>query len=197
MKSVPCSPWKNRWTALHSMSCQSMSGSVPGAVVASALANGFTPAKLCHVLVLNQSTAFPVDPEHASGYLSAVAEAALPKSADKTARQRWLHEQCHRLKHELDAAKALLGEMQCLPTTGLNTTQRERLESAITYFNNHHHKMDYANALQNHWPIGSGVTEAACKTLVKQRLCRSGMRWKEKGAAVVLSLRALMLTPDR
>ncbi|MEE4378568.1 MAG: patatin-like phospholipase family protein [Candidatus Competibacteraceae bacterium] len=35
-----------------------------GAVVASALANGFTPAKLCHVLVLNQSTAFPVNPEH-------------------------------------------------------------------------------------------------------------------------------------
>ncbi|NJN47691.1 MAG: patatin family protein [Candidatus Competibacteraceae bacterium] len=35
-----------------------------GAVVASALANGFTPAKLCQVLVLNQSTAFPVNPEH-------------------------------------------------------------------------------------------------------------------------------------
>jgi hypothetical protein len=31
-------------------------------------------------------------------------------------------------------------------------------------------------------PIGSGVTEAACKTLVKQRLCASGMRWKNKGA---------------
>ncbi|MEE4377031.1 MAG: patatin-like phospholipase family protein [Candidatus Competibacteraceae bacterium] len=35
-----------------------------GAVVASALANGFTPAKLCQVLVLNQSAAFPVNPEH-------------------------------------------------------------------------------------------------------------------------------------
>ena len=57
--------------------------------------------------------------------------------------------------------------------------------------------MDYAAARTKHWPIGSGITEAACKTLVKQRLCRSGMRWKEKGAAVVLSLRALMLTPDR
>jgi predicted acylesterase/phospholipase RssA len=35
-----------------------------GAVVASALANGFTPAQLCQVLVLNQSAAFPVNPEH-------------------------------------------------------------------------------------------------------------------------------------
>jgi hypothetical protein len=40
-------------------------------------------------------------------------------------------------------------------------------------------------------PIGSGVTEAACKVIVKQRLCGSGMKWTEDGASVVLSLRAL------
>ena len=98
-------------------------------------------------------------------------------------------------EHEAGAAQALLQAMKALPTTGINATQREPLQSAITYFTNHHHQMDYAAALDQHWPIGSGVTEAACKTLVKQRLCCSGMRWKEKGAAVVLSLRALRLTP--
>ena len=46
-------------------------------------------------------------------------------------------------------------------------------------------------------PIGSGVTEAACKTLVKQRLCSSGMKWKDRGARVVLSLRSLVLTEGR
>ena len=120
-----------------------------------------------------------------------------PKTRSSVQREQWLHERCHRLKHEPGAAQALLGEMQRLPTTELNTTQREQLQSAITYFANHHHQMDYATALDNHWPIGSGVTEAACKTVVKQRLCRSGMRWKANGAAVVLSLRALILTPDR
>ncbi len=34
-----------------------------GALVASGLANGFTPAKLCHILVLNKSRAFPVTPQ--------------------------------------------------------------------------------------------------------------------------------------
>jgi hypothetical protein len=48
--------------------------------------------------------------------------------------------------------------------------------------------------LEKKYPIGLGVTEAACKTLVKQRLCCSGMRWKEKGAGIILSLRALVLT---
>ena len=51
--------------------------------------------------------------------------------------------------------------------------------------------MDYPGFLAEQWPIGSGVTAAACKHLVKQRLCASGMRWKTTGAKVVLSLRAL------
>ena len=51
--------------------------------------------------------------------------------------------------------------------------------------------MAYANFRAHDFPIGSGVTEAACKTIIKQRLCRSGMKWKNKGVAVVLSLRYL------
>ncbi|MEE4378345.1 MAG: patatin-like phospholipase family protein [Candidatus Competibacteraceae bacterium] len=35
-----------------------------GAVTASALANGFTAAKLCRIFVRNESQAFPLDPEH-------------------------------------------------------------------------------------------------------------------------------------
>ena len=138
-----------------------------------------------------------IDFYHASGYLQAAAVAAFPKGPDKLQRQAWLQDRCHRLKHTPGAAQALLEEMKALPTAALNASQREPLARAITYFSLHHHQMAYAAAGAQHWPIGSGVTEAACKTLVKQRLCRSGMRWKEKGAAVVLSLRALMLTPDR
>ena len=57
--------------------------------------------------------------------------------------------------------------------------------------------MNYARYRAQNYPIGSGVTEAACKTLVKQRLCSSGMKWVERGARIVLSLRALVLTNER
>jgi hypothetical protein len=57
--------------------------------------------------------------------------------------------------------------------------------------------MHYAEALADHLPIGSGVTEAACKVLVKARLCSSGMKWKRTGAEIVLSLRALTHTKGR
>jgi len=56
--------------------------------------------------------------------------------------------------------------------------------------------MDYAGRVAANEPIGSGVTEAACKVIVKQRLCGSGMKWTEGGSAVVLSLRTLSYTPE-
>lgn len=57
--------------------------------------------------------------------------------------------------------------------------------------------MDYDGRVAVHEPIGSGVREAACKVIVNQRLCGSGMKWKEPGAAAVLSLRCLSHTPER
>ena len=79
----------------------------------------------------------------------------------------------------------------------LTKTVKKDLKAAVTYFQNHYQQMDYAAYQKQQLPIGSGVTEAACKTLIKQRLCRSGMRWKDKGARVILSLRELALTPVR
>ena len=40
--------------------------------------------------------------------------------------------------------------------------------------------------------IGSGVVEAANKTLVTQRMKRSGMRWRIVGGQAVLTFRALI-----
>lgn len=74
----------------------------------------------------------------------------------------------------------------------LPASVRANLEAALTYFSNNCHRMDYVNHSLQQLPIGSGVTEAACKTLVKQRLCCSGMRWKTRGAKTVLSLRSLI-----
>tara|TARA_B110001454_G_scaffold15798_1_gene14189 strand:+ start:65 stop:1495 length:1431 start_codon:yes stop_codon:yes gene_type:complete len=77
--------------------------------------------------------------------------------------------------------------------------KQKTLAAAITYFTNNIEKsrMDYAASVTLNQPIGSGVTEAACKTIVKQRLGQSGMQWKNKGAGVILSLRALAHSTGR
>jgi hypothetical protein len=136
-----------------------------------------------------------VDFFHAAGYLSGAAKAAQPGNA--RAQAEWRDERCHRLKHERGAAAAILAELEGLTGRELSAPAREDLDKARSYFRHQGGRMDYAARGRAKLPIGSGVTEAACKTLVKMRLCRSGAKWREQGAAVVLSLRALSYTPGR
>lgn len=146
---------------------------------------------------LNQHTQTQIlDFYHASGYLGAVAEALYPNQSAE--QKEWLKQSCHQLKHEVGTAQKLHAQMvKLVEQQALTKTLKENVQAAITYYHNHLHQMDYAQFRQQHYPIGSGVTEAACKTLIKQRLCCSGMRWKEKGASIILSLRALILTTTR
>jgi hypothetical protein len=135
---------------------------------------------------------------HVTEYLAKVAYAAHPQKTGKPQREQWLSERCHSLKHNTGAAKSLIDEMTKLSQKKkLSNTVREDLGAALTYFKNHRELMDYSTHVEQQLPIGSGVTEAACKTLVKQRLCASGMRWKNSGAGIVLNLRALVQSNGR
>jgi hypothetical protein len=50
----------------------------------------------------------------------------------------------------------------------------------------------YATMRKLGLPIGSGVTEGACKSLVAKRTKRSGQRWRPRGISGVLALRSLL-----
>ena len=54
--------------------------------------------------------------------------------------------------------------------------------------------MRYRDYKERHIPLGSGITEAACKTVFTQRLKLSGMRWKRAGAQQILNLRTMLLS---
>jgi hypothetical protein len=133
---------------------------------------------------------------HATEYL---AGASYAFCKDEAKRKEWLHNMCHELKHTKNAAQTILTQMkeQHSCNNKVSDVVTKKLTAAITYFTNQLPRMNYHDYKANNLPIGSGVTEAACKTLIKQRLCRSGMRWKDKGARAVISLRALSQTPGR
>jgi hypothetical protein len=63
------------------------------------------------------------------------------------------------------------------------------IERAAAYFRKHRRRMNYAAVKAQGLMIGSGVVEAACKTLVAQRLKLSGMRWGRAGAQAILTPR--------
>jgi hypothetical protein len=74
----------------------------------------------------------------------------------------------------------------------LRGRKREQLEKERTYFRNQRSRMRYAQYRREKLPIGSGVVEAACKTLVTQRLKRAGMRWRMEGGQAMLTLRGVI-----
>lgn len=126
---------------------------------------------------------------HAAEYLTSVADAQFAR--DARARKQWLNDACSSLKHDQEGPQVLIEQMQGFLASQKLAGPRDKIKAASTYFKNQQPLMKYAEHLSQNLPLGSGVTEAACKTIVKQRLCCSGMKWKEAGAAVVLSLRAL------
>jgi hypothetical protein len=123
---------------------------------------------------------------HASEYLSKASKAAF-KSPEQAS--QWLQKVCHTLKEEKGGAELVLSRMKEFLNKKLREDKLEIIQSAITYFTNHLHQMNYYQYRQNNYPIGSGVIEAACKVIVKQRLCNSGMKWTDNGARTVLALR--------
>jgi hypothetical protein len=68
--------------------------------------------------------------------------------------------------------------------------RRKLLHAELTYFTHQRNRMDYAAYQERGLPIGSGVVEAACKTLATQRLKRSGMSWRD-GKQAILTIRSL------
>lgn len=71
-------------------------------------------------------------------------------------------------------------------------TKRKRLEAELTYFRDQRPRRHYAEYVRKKLPIASGVMEASCKTLVTQRMKRSGMAWTQAGGQAILTLRSLI-----
>ncbi len=160
---------------------------------------GIADGAACNWRFLEQHTDRQlIDFFHATEYVSKIARALYPQRNAEAKRANWRHEHCKKLKHDPGTLDELIGEAARLSQRHtLSQKIRDGALSAWSYFTNHRHQMDYPGFVAEGLPIGSGVTEAACKSLVKQRLCASGTRWKNKGANIVLSLRALTNTVGR
>jgi len=139
-----------------------------------------------------------VDFYHAREYLSKAATAIFGR--DHQSRDAWVDEWSHRLKHKQGTPGRLLQELEVrrAQLDRRNFLERDEvLRQVLVYYGNNQGRMGYPHHVKRKLPLGSGVTEAACKTVVKQRMCMSGSRWKEGGASCVLALRTLKLTPGR
>ena len=76
----------------------------------------------------------------------------------------------------------------------LSKKKKSELDQIIGYFRSNAERMDYANFLAAGYPIASGIIEGACRTVIKDRMERAGMRWVFEGAHAMMGMRAIQLT---
>jgi hypothetical protein len=94
-----------------------------------------------------------------------------------------------------DGDVAALSE-KILAVSGLNETQLEKAQTEAAYFTDNADRMRYKEFKDDKLFVGSGVVEAACKTVVGARLKQSGMFWSVRGANAIIALRCTDLSCD-
>jgi hypothetical protein len=133
-----------------------------------------------------------VDFYHAMERVWKMAESAF--GADVRAGAAWARRLGKLLKRPNGPFRVLHAAAALRARRPMSPTRRAAFARAYRYIRQRSHWMQYAAYARHHLPLGSGVTEAACKTLVAQRLKLSGMRWTKVGAQVILDLRAALLS---
>ena len=132
-----------------------------------------------------------LDYYHASERLWKMADALFgsgPTAKAWTRRmQKWL-KQPNGIRRVLNSASVFRSRLK------LSKASRTEFNKAYDYLRVRTKYMQYAAYERVGIPLGSGVTEAACKTIYTQRLKLSGMRWKKAGSQTILNLRVLQLS---
>lgn len=131
---------------------------------------------------------------HAAQHLSQASETIFgtAPSAEKSA---WFDTWKTTLRDEPNGVAGVIRSLLYYRNRGhLSATTQKELETQLNYFREHADKMQYADYQAAGLPIGSGVTEAGCKELIKARFGRSGCSWHRGSGDAILQLRAVRLS---
>ena len=111
------------------------------------------------------------------------------------AAEQWVQ---HHAKAVLDGkATKVAGAIRRQATkAGLDPPKRKGADDCARYLTNKAPYLDYPTALEQGWPIATGVIEGACRHLVKDRMDLTGARWGLDGAEAILKLRAICANGD-
>lgn len=122
---------------------------------------------------------------HMSQHVHAAAKCCL---GETPAAKQWVEQRLMEMK-ELGVAP-VLAAIDALRKQVRSKVRRGALDHLRDYLTGRLEMLDYRTALAKGWDIGSGPTEAMCKTLTL-RLKRPGMRWDRDHAASMMNLQAM------
>ena len=122
-----------------------------------------------------------IDLYHAREYIADFAQKTCHLPLDGP-----LHQECRALLDQGDIATLIEKMERRLPRSG---PRRKEGINQIGYFRENARFMRYGEFRKMGLFVGSGVIEAGCKSVIGQRLKRSGMFWTLAGANAIIALR--------
>jgi hypothetical protein len=135
-----------------------------------------------------------VDAFHVAEYVQLAANAV---EGEKTSGAKVLAATWREMiKEESNGVPRVLRAMRSRRAKASTKTARKDLKRAIDYIAHQHKlgRMNYPEALARNYPIGTGVTEAAAKTVVGTRMKRAGARFSQHGGQTVMLFRTAVLS---
>jgi hypothetical protein len=132
---------------------------------------------------------------HVQEYVWKAAHAFYPGEDAASARERWVLERQQQLLRG-KAQDVATGLRRAATYHGLSAKEAEPVHKAADYIEKNQARMGYDQALEQGFPIATGVIEGACRHLVKDRMELTGARWRLDDAEAILRLRALKVSGD-
>jgi hypothetical protein len=136
---------------------------------------------------------FVLDILHIVGYLWAAANALFGEVSK--AGKHWVQQKLTEILRGR-VGYVIGGLRQILTKQRLRKSVQQTLTKVITFFHNHRRWMQYDVYLAAGLPVGTGVVESACGSVVKHRMEGEGKRWSLQGAEAILALRSLKKSHD-
>jgi hypothetical protein len=134
-----------------------------------------------------------VDFYHAAERIWKMADALFGRGSSKS--RKWASRMLTTLKRKRRGAKRVLHSAASLAARRkMGKSRAKEFRKAYNYIRKRTKWMRYRDYKERHIPLGSGITEAACKIIFTQRLKLSGMRWKPAGAQHILNIRTVLLS---
>ncbi len=129
-----------------------------------------------------------VDIYHARQHLWELARALYPN--DEPQQKHWMMR--HQAKLDGGEIEQLVRSLRAIDDANPELANKIRIEA--DYFERNAQRMNYPAFRRLNLFIGSGVIEAACKTVIGSRLKQSGMFWTVRGANAIIALRCHQLS---
>jgi len=129
-----------------------------------------------------------IDFYHSTENLNKIVDMLRFHSADK---RETFRNECH---HLLELGE--IGQLEILIKSKTNSSNAKSIDKSLAYFTDNADKMRYGLFRAAGLFIGSGVIEAACKTIVGKRMKNAGMHWSKKNAEGVIALRCAIYSGE-